>query len=83
MFCTGGSGDVCSAQVKALVYLGANAGIVGRNAEKCSRVAEEIAAVRTSARVLAFGKVDVRDVKALENAALHCVQELGSIDFVM
>lgn len=83
LFCTGGSGDICSAQVKALVYLGANACIVGRNKEKAERVGNEIAATRPGSRVLALGDVDVRRIKDLEDAAAKCVQELGSIDFVM
>lgn len=82
LFCPGGSGDICSAQVKALVHLGANACIVGRNQEKAERVAKEIAATRPGSRVLTC-KADVRDLKALEDAAAHCFNELGSIDFVM
>ncbi|KAH7381095.1 hypothetical protein BKA64DRAFT_736388 [Cadophora sp. MPI-SDFR-AT-0126] len=31
VFCTGGAGTICSAQVRALVHLGANAFIIGRN----------------------------------------------------
>ena len=83
VFCTGGSGDICSAQVKALVYLGANACIVGRNREKAERVAKEISRVRSGSRVLGIGDVDVRRFKDLEEAALSCVKELGGIDFVM
>lgn len=82
LFCPGGSGDICSAQVKSLVYLGANACIVGRNQEKAERVAQEIAAIRPGSKVLAY-KADVRDLKALKGAAAHCSNELGSIDFVM
>lgn len=82
LFCTGGSGDICSAQVKAIVYLGANACIVGRNEEKAERVAREIASVRSGSKVLPC-KADVRDLKALEGAANRCVKELGGIDFVM
>ena len=82
VFCTGGSGDICSAQVKALVCLGANACIVGRNKDKAERVAKEIAATRSGSRVLAY-QTDVRDVKNLESAAASCAHELGGIDFVM
>ena len=82
VFCTGGSGDICSAQVKALVYLGANAFIVGRNAEKARRVAQEIANVRSGSKVLSRG-VDVRDLENLATAAEDCAQKLGGIDFVM
>jgi peroxisomal 2,4-dienoyl-CoA reductase len=83
VFCTGGSGDICSAQVKALVYLGANACIVGRNKDKAERVAQEIASVRPGSRVLGIGNVDVRKFNDLEEAAARCARELGGIDFVM
>ena len=83
VFCTGGSGDICGAQVKALVYLGANACIVGRNKEKADRAAQEIAATRPGSKVIAIGNVDVRKSKDLEDAAKRCAQEFGSIDLVM
>ena len=83
VFCTGGSGDICSAQVKALVSLGANACIVGRNAPKASRVAKDIAQVRAGAKVLAIGDVDVRKEDKVKDAVEQCVRELGGIDFVM
>lgn len=59
---TGGAGTICSVQTKALVYLGANACIIGRNVDKTERVAKEIAAVRNGAKVLGIGAVDVRSV---------------------
>jgi hypothetical protein len=34
VFCTGGAGTICSAQVRALVHLGANACIIGRNVRR-------------------------------------------------
>ncbi|TKA83193.1 hypothetical protein B0A55_00679 [Friedmanniomyces simplex] len=83
VFCTGGSGDICSAQVRALVYLGANACIVGRNKSKAESVARDIAAVRPGAKVLGLGDADVREAKVLEDAARACVDELGSIDFAI
>ena len=83
VFCTGGSGGICSAQVRALVYLGANACIVGRDVKKTRRKALEIAAVRKGARVEGYGAVDVRDFVALQKAAKDCVHELGGIDFLM
>lgn len=83
LFCTGGAGSICSAQTKALVCLGANAAIIGRNVEKTQRMAAEIAKARPGARVLALGGVDVRDADALKSAAAQCAQELGGIDFVI
>lgn len=46
-------------------------------------MARKIAEVRSGARVLGIGGVDVRKVKDLEDAAARCVRELGGIDFVM
>lgn len=65
VFVTGGAGSICSVQTKALVYLGANACIIGRNVDKTERVAKEIAAVRPGAKVLGIGAVDVRNVSLL------------------
>lgn len=83
VFCTGGSGSICSAQVRALVYLGANACIVGRNVEKAERVAKNIATARKGALVIGIGSVDVRKVESLQSAVEKCVKELGGIDFVI
>ncbi len=83
VFCTGGSGSICSAQVKAMVCLGANACIVGRNVEKVERVAKNIEMEREGSRVLGIGSVDVRNVQALQAAVERCAKELGSIDFVI
>lgn len=65
MFITGGAGTIGSAQTRALVHLGADACIIGRNVEKTEAAAKEIAKVRNGARVLGLGGVDVRDVSVL------------------
>lgn len=83
VFCTGGAGTICSAQVRALVYLGADACIVGRNIDKTERSAKDIATARPSARVIGIGAVDVRSFDSLKSAVERCVQELGGIDFVI
>ena len=83
VFCTGGAGTICSAQVRALVHLGANACIIGRNVEKTERVAQDIATARPGAKVIGIGSVDVRKLEALQQAVERCVKELGGIDFVM
>jgi len=83
VFCTGGAGTICSAQVRAMVYLGANACIVGRNVEKTERMAADIATARPGSNVLGFGAVDVRSIESLNEAATKCVKELGGIDFVI
>jgi len=83
VFCTGGAGSICSAQVRALVHLGANACIVGRNVEKTEAAAKDIATARQGAKVLGFGGVDVRRFDDLQGAVEKCVKELGSVDFCM
>lgn len=82
-FVTGGAGSICSAQTRALVYLGANACIIGRNPEKTEKAAKEIAQVRKGAKVVGIGNVDVRNFESLKGAADRCVEELGGIDFVI
>ncbi|CAP98791.1 hypothetical protein E8E15_008811 [Penicillium rubens] len=83
VFCTGGAGTICSAQVRALVHLGANACIIGRNVEKTERVAQDIATARPGAKVIGIGSVDVRKLENLQQAVERCVKELGGIDFVI
>ncbi|TVY73462.1 Peroxisomal 2,4-dienoyl-CoA reductase SPS19 [Lachnellula suecica] len=83
VFCTGGAGSICSAQVRALVHLGANACIIGRNVEKTESMARNIATARKGAKVIGIGAVDVRRIESLEKAVERTVKELGAIDFVM
>jgi len=83
VFCTGGAGTICSAQVRALVHLGANACIIGRNVERTENAAKDIATIRPGAKVIGIGAVDVRKFESLKDAAERCVKELGAIDFVM
>ncbi|KAH8602748.1 hypothetical protein B0O99DRAFT_604169 [Bisporella sp. PMI_857] len=81
VFCTGGAGTICSAQVRALVHLGANACIVGRSVEKTESMAKNIATARAGAKVIGIGAVDVRSIESLEKAVARCVEELGGIDY--
>ncbi len=83
VFCTGGAGTICSAQVRALVHLGANAAIIGRNVEKTEKMAKDIETARPGSKVIACGGVDVRSIESLTAAAEKTVKELGAIDFVM
>ncbi|KAL2219965.1 oxidoreductase [Thermoascus aurantiacus ATCC 26904] len=83
VFCTGGAGTICSAQVRALVHLGADACIVGRNVEKTEKMAKDIATARPGAKVIGIGAVDVRSFDSLKSAVDRCVAELGGIDFVI
>ncbi|KAI1466781.1 NAD(P)-binding protein [Daldinia caldariorum] len=83
VFVTGGAGTICSAQTRALVYLGANACIIGRNQQKTEAVANDIATARKGAKVIGIGGCDVRNPENLVKAAERCVKELGAIDFVI
>ncbi|KAK4215309.1 peroxisomal 2,4-dienoyl-CoA reductase [Rhypophila decipiens] len=83
LFITGGAGSIGSAQTRALVHLGADACIIGRNVEKTEAAAKEIAKVRSGARVLGIGNVDVRNFESLKAAADRCAAELGGIDYVI
>ncbi|KAK3180361.1 peroxisomal 2 4-dienoyl-CoA reductase sps19 [Lecanicillium sp. MT-2017a] len=82
-FVTGGNGTICSMQTRALVRLGANACIVGRNVEKTDKAAKDIASVRPGAKVIGIGACDVRNAKDLQAAADRCAKELGAIDYVI
>lgn len=75
-------GDICSAQVSALVQLGANAAIIGRRKEKTESKAAEIQALRVGSKVIGI-PADVRDFQALAAAVERTVAELGRIDYVM
>lgn len=83
IFVTGGAGTICSAQTRAFVALGGNACIIGRNVEKTERMAKDIATTRPGAKVIGIGAVDVRDPKALQDAADRCAKELGSLDYAI
>ncbi|KAG7665160.1 uncharacterized protein J8A68_001216 [[Candida] subhashii] len=83
VFATGGSGTIVRVQVEALVLLGANAVIIGRNAAKAEAAAKEIESLRPGAKVLGLGNVDVRSVQSLKQAADTTVEKLGRIDFVI
>ncbi|KAI0842017.1 NAD(P)-binding protein [Hypoxylon sp. FL0890] len=82
-FVTGGAGSICSAQTRALVHLGANACIIGRNQQKTEAAANDIATARKGAKVIGIGGCDVRNPEDLVKAAERCVKELGAIDFVI
>ncbi|CUM62852.1 uncharacterized protein PRCAT00000410001 [Priceomyces carsonii] len=83
VFVTGGAGTICRVQTEALVLLGANAAILGRNEEKTLKAAKEMQELRPGSKVIGLGNVDVRDVNSLVAAANKTVEELGRIDFVI
>ncbi|CAK9441037.1 uncharacterized protein LODBEIA_P49060 [Lodderomyces beijingensis] len=83
VFVTGGAGTICRVQTEAMVLLGANAVILGRNEQKTQAAAKEIEQLRPGARVLGLGNVDVRKVQSLKEAVDKTVAELGRIDYVI
>ncbi|CAI5759559.1 unnamed protein product [Candida verbasci] len=82
-FVTGGAGTICRVQTEALVLLGANAVILGRNVEKTEKAAKEIESLRPGAKVLGLGNVDVRKIQSLKEAVDTTVEKLGRIDYVI
>ncbi|KAJ8608205.1 hypothetical protein MRB53_039803 [Persea americana] len=82
VFCTGGAGSICGRQVEALVALGCNAVITGRNLQKTEARAAEMSKIRTGAKVIGLS-ADVRDIKAMQSAVETCVKQLGRLDFLI
>lgn len=83
VFVTGGAGTICRVQTEAMILLGANAAIVGRNKEKTDKAAQEMSQLRSGAKVISCPNVDVRSVESIKSAVDRTVQELGRIDFVI
>lgn len=83
VFTTGGAGSICRVQTEALILLGADAAIVGRNKEKTDKAAEEMAKLRPGAKVVSCANVDVRDVQSIAQAVEKTVATVGRIDFVI
>lgn len=83
VFVTGGAGTICRVQTEALVLLGADAAIVGRNEKKTNQAADEISRLRPGAKVVSCPNTDVRDVQSIAKAVEKTVQQLGRIDFVI
>ncbi|PRT54285.1 Peroxisomal 2,4-dienoyl-CoA reductase SPS19 [Wickerhamiella sorbophila] len=82
VFVTGGAGSICRVQTEAMVLLGADAVIVGRNGDKAAAAAREVAELRPGAKVLSFA-VDVRDINTILEAVKQTVESLGRIDYVI
>lgn len=83
VFVTGGAGTICRVQTEAMVLLGANAAIVGRNKEKTDQAAQEIAALRPGAIVVSCPNTDVRDIQSIAKAVETTVEQVGRIDYVI
>ncbi|KAK9447009.1 uncharacterized protein V1518DRAFT_429594 [Limtongia smithiae] len=82
VFCTGGAGTICSHQIRALVTLGANATIIGRNPSTTAAAAASLQSLRAGSKVLGIS-ADVRNLSAIQAAVARTVDELGGIDFVI
>lgn len=83
VFVTGGAGTICKVQAEALVLLGANAALIGRNEKKTLDAASEMSKLRDGAKVIGIGNIDVRDVNSIVKAVEETVEKLGKIDFVI
>ena len=83
VFVTGGAGTICRVQTEALVLLGANAAIIGRNVEKTEKAALEIQGLRSGSKVIGIGGIDVRSVESIASAVARTVEALGRVDFVI
>lgn len=75
-------GTICSAQVAALVILGANAAILGRSLPKTTAVAKHLSSLRPGSTVLPLS-ADVRSPESLVAAANTCIDTLGRIDYLI
>ncbi|KAL7270899.1 peroxisomal 2 4-dienoyl-CoA reductase sps19 [Rhizina undulata] len=82
VLCTGGAGSICSAQVAALIQLGANACIIGRRAAHTSAVAAQLQSLRAGSKVIGVA-ADVRNFAEMEKAVETTVRELGKVDYVI
>lgn len=83
VFVTGGAGTICKVQAEAMILLGANAAIVGRNPEKTLKAAEDLQKLRKGAKVIGCANIDVREVNSIAKAVEQTVRELGRIDYVI
>ncbi|KIN03500.1 hypothetical protein OIDMADRAFT_117384 [Oidiodendron maius Zn] len=61
----------------------AHACTIARNAEKMKRIAISLDRACKGARVIGIGAVDFSDLKNSERAVERCVNELGTINYVM
>lgn len=83
VFVTGGAGTICRRQVEALVALGCDLAIIGRNPHKTQVTLEQISTLRYKLRCIGIGNIDVRNIKDLQTAVNITVEKLGRIDFVI
>jgi peroxisomal 2,4-dienoyl-CoA reductase len=81
LFCTGGGSGIGRGMVYAVMKHGANAVIVGRNAERLQKAAEELS--KETGRVCVPAPADVRKPEQLRAAVDKTIEKFGRIDFVI
>ncbi|KAI0039886.1 2,4-dienoyl-CoA reductase [Auriscalpium vulgare] len=81
LFCTGGGSGICKVMTEAVMRHGAQATIVGRNAERLEQAAKELSAA--TGRTCLAAPADVRQPKALHAAVQKTIDAFGRIDFVI
>ncbi|KAI0033884.1 2,4-dienoyl-CoA reductase [Vararia minispora EC-137] len=81
LFCTGGGSGICRAMTEAVMRHGADATIVGRNVERITKTAAELAAA--TGRACLPAQADVRQPKLLQDAVKKTIERFGRIDFVI
>lgn len=80
-FVTGGGSGICKGITRAFMAHGANAAIVGRNAERLGAAANELE--HETGRECLAAPADVRDPKLVEAALDATIERFGKIDIVV
>ncbi|GJE89283.1 SDR family oxidoreductase [Phanerochaete sordida] len=81
LFCTGGGSGICKEMTRAIMRHGAHAAILGRKLDRLTASAEELS--KDTGRTCIAIQADVRQPKALQDAAAKTVEKFGRIDFVI
>ncbi|KAI5118347.1 hypothetical protein M0805_009150 [Coniferiporia weirii] len=81
LFCTGGGSGICRTMTEAVMRHGADAVIVGRNAERIAKTAEELS--KLTGRRCVPAQADVRQPAQLKDAVEKTISTFGQIDFVI
>ncbi|KAJ7158122.1 2,4-dienoyl-CoA reductase [Mycena filopes] len=81
LFCTGGGSGICRGMTEAMMRHGASATIVGRKIDRLTQAAKELSEATGQKCLPVQG--DVRQPKALQDAAAKTIEEFGRIDFVI
>jgi peroxisomal 2,4-dienoyl-CoA reductase len=81
LFCTGGGSGIGRGMVYAVMKHGANAVIIGRNAQRLEQAAQELS--KETGRVCIAAPADVRKPEQLRAAVDKTIEKFGRIDFVV